>query len=279
MFSRVMLALDLSELTSRMLDVFYSVCLDPGTEVYLLHVVRKSENFAQTTPYSKKTYSRLKGLAQDIKNAGYDNVEILWESNQDVLDGIQKAVDQYDINLLIMASHGKGVWASTFRGSSTFNAVRAIDIPTLVVKGDYKCSDYLQRILLPTDFSRKSLIALNFIRNLRENVGEVIFVHVIEGVRGDDELLENKEMAEDMLVELCNEMQNFGIKSRYVIADGGAASKEICKLAEEENCSIVITGKTGAGPIKGLLMGSTAQNILLNSGRTLWVMPDEESDE
>ena len=279
MFSRVMLALDLSELTSRMLDVFYSVCLDPGTEVYLLHVVRKSENFAQTTPYYKKTYSRLKGLAQDIRNAGYDNVEILWESNQDVLDGIQKAVDQYDINLLLMASHGKGVWASTFRGSSTFNVVRAIDIPTLVIKGDYKCSDYLQRILLPTDFSRKSLIALNFIRNLRENVGEVIFVHVIEGVRGDEELRENKEMAEDMLQELCNEMQDFGIQSRYVIADGGAASKEVCKLAEEENCSLVITGKTGAGPIKGLLMGSTAQNILLNANRTLWVMPDEESDE
>ena len=279
MFSRVMLALDLSELTSRMLDVFYSVCLDPGTEVYLLHVVRKSENFAQTTPYYKKTYSRLKGLAQDIRNAGYDNVEILWEGNQDVLDGIQKAVDQYDINLLLMASHGKGVWASTFRGSSTFNVVRAIDIPTLVIKGDYKCSDYLQRILLPTDFSRKSLIALNFIRNLRENVGEVIFVHVIEGVRGDEELRENKEMAEDMLQELCNEMQDFGIQSRYVIADGGAASKEVCKLAEEENCSLVITGKTGAGPIKGLLMGSTAQNILLNANRTLWVMPEEESDE
>ena len=276
MFSRVMLALDLSELTPRMLDVFYSICLSPETEVHLLHVVKRPEDYAKTSPYYKKTYSRLNGLAQDIKNAGYDKVEILWESNPDVLNGIQKAVDQYDINLLIMASHGKGLWASTFRGSSTFNAVRAIDIPTLVVKGDYKCSDYLQRILLPTDFSRKSLIALNFIRNLRENVGEVIFVHVIEGVRGDDELLENKEMA---VVELCNEMQNFGIKSRYVIADGGAASKEICKLAEEENCSIVITGKTGAGPIKGLLMGSTAQNILLNSGRTLWVMPDEESDE
>lgn len=279
MFSRVMLALDLSELTSRMLDVFYSVCLDPGTEVYLLHVVKRTEDYAKTSNYYKKIYSRLNGLAQDIKNAGYDKVDVLWESNPDVLNGIQKAVDQYDINLLIMASHGKGLWASTFRGSSTFNAVRAIDIPTLVVKGDYRCSDYLQRILLPTDFSRKSLIALNFIRNLRENVGEVIFVHVIEGVRGDDELLENKEMAEDMLLELCNEMQNFGIKSRYVIADGGAASKEICKLAEEENCSLVITGKTGAGPIKGLLMGSTAQNILLNSGRTLWVMPDEENDE
>lgn len=279
MFSRVMLALDLSELTSRMLDVLYSVCLDPETEVYLLHVVRKAEDAAETSSYYKKTYSRLKGLAQDIRNAGYDNVKVLWETDEDILNGIRKAADQYNVNLMIMASHGKGVWASTFRGSSTFNAVRAIEIPTLIVKGDYKCDDYLNRILLPTDFSRKSLIALNYIRNLREHVGEVLFVHVIEGVRGDEELTESKEMAEDMLVELCNEMQNFGINSRYVLADGGAASKEICKLAEEENCSLIISGRTGAGPIKGLLMGSTAQNILLNASRTLWVMPDEESED
>lgn len=279
MFSRVMLALDLSELTSRMLDVLYSVCLDPETEVYLLHVVRKAEDAAETSSYYKKTYSRLKGLAQDIRNAGYDDVKVLWETDEDILNGIRKAADQYNVNLMIMASHGKGVWASTFRGSSTFNAVRAIEIPTLIVKGDYKCDDYLNRILLPTDFSRKSLIALNYIRNLREHVGEVLFVHVIEGVRGDEELTESKEMAEDMLVELCNEMQNFGINSRYVIADGGAASKEICKLAEEENCSLIISGRTGAGPIKGLLMGSTAQNILLNASRTLWVMPDEESED
>lgn len=279
MFSRVMLALDLSELTSRMLDVLYSVCLDPETEVYLLHVVRKAEDAAETSSYYKKTYSRLKGLAQDIRNAGYDNVKVLWETDEDILNGIRKAADQYNVNLMIMASHGKGVWASTFRGSSTFNAVRAIEIPTLIVKGDYKCDDYLNRILLPTDFSRKSLIALNYIRNLREHVGEVLFVHVIEGVRGDEELTESKEMAEDMLVELCNEMQNFGINSQYVIADGGAASKEICKLAEEENCSLIISGRTGAGPIKGLLMGSTAQNILLNASRTLWVMPDEDSED
>jgi nucleotide-binding universal stress UspA family protein len=279
MFSQVMLALDLSELTSRMLDVLYSVCLDPETEVYLLHVVRKAEDAAETSSYYKKTYSRLKGLAQDIRNAGYDDVKVLWETDEDILNGIRKAADQYNVNLMIMASHGKGGWASTFRGRSTFNAVRAIEIPTLIVKGDYKCDDYLNRILLPTDFSRKSLIALNYIRNLREHVGEVLFVHVIEGVRGDEELTESKEMAEDMLVELCNEMQNFGINSRYVIADGGAASKEICKLAEEENCSLIISGRTGAGPIKGLLMGSTAQNILLNASRTLWVMPDEDSED
>ena len=55
MFSRVMLALDLSELTPRMLDVLYSVCLDPETEIYLLHVVKNAENVSETSPYYKKS--------------------------------------------------------------------------------------------------------------------------------------------------------------------------------------------------------------------------------
>ena len=109
MFSRVMLALDLSELTPRMLDVFYSICLDPETEVYLLHVVKKAENFAKSSAYYKKTYSRLNGLAQDIQKAGYDNVDILWESNPDVLNGIQKAVDQYDAKASGPARSGEAI--------------------------------------------------------------------------------------------------------------------------------------------------------------------------
>ena len=199
--------------------------------------------------------------------------------NNDVIEGTQTAIEQHDIELLLLGSHGKGLWESTFGGSNIFNAIRTVELPTLVVKDGYVCSDYLQRILLPTDFSRKSLVALKLIRNLREQIGEVIFVHVVENTRGEEELRERMDLAEDMLIELRNEMQNFGVHSRYILVESGTASKEICRIAEEEDCSLIFSGKTGAGPIKGMLMGSTAQNILLNSPRSLWIMPDDDSDE
>lgn len=279
MFAKVLLAIDLSAITPRILEAFYSVCPDPETEVYLLHIVEEAANAEVSSKYYKKNYSRLKGMAQDIMDAGYDRAEILWQLNSDVSAGIREAIEQQGAELLIIASHGKGLWESAFRGSNTFDAVRTAEIPTLVIKDGYECTNYLQRILLPTDFSRKSLIGLNLLRNLREQVGDVVFVHVVEGVRGEDELREQKSLAEDMLVELCNEAQDFGIKAWYIVLEGGAASKEICRIAEEENCSLIFTGRTGAGPIKGLLMGSTAQNILLHSERSLWVLPDDDNDD
>ena len=279
MFSKVMLAIDLSEVTPQIVEAFYSVCPASETEVYLLHVVEDAVSAEASSKYYKKNYSRLKGIAQDIKNAGYDHVEILWQLNTDVTQGTQAAIDQHNIELLILGSHGKGLWESAFGGSNIFKAIRTIEIPTLVVKNGYSGSDYLQRILLPTDFSRKSLVALKLIRNLREHIGEVIFVHVIENTRGSEEQRERVALAEDMLIELRNEMQNFGVHSRYILVESGTASKEICRIAEEENGSLIFSGKTGSGPIKGMLMGSTAQNILLNSSRSLWIMPDEDSDD
>lgn len=279
MFGKVLLAIDLSAVSFRILDVFYSMCPDPGTGVSLLHIVEDAANAESTGKYYKKNYSRLKGMAQDIVNAGYDHAEILWRLNSNVAAGIREAAVQQEADLLILASHGKGLWESAFRGSNTFEAVRAAEIPTLIVKDGYSCTNYLQRILLPTDFSRKSLAGLNLLRNLREHVGEVIFVHVVEDVRGEEELREQKGLAEDMLTELCNEAQDFGMNARYMVMEGGAASKEICRIAEEENCSLIFTGRTGAGPLKGLLMGSTAQNILLHSSRSLLVLPDDDTED
>lgn len=36
--------------------------------------------------------------------------------------------------------------------------------------------DMLRKLMIPTDFSKKSLVALNLIRSLREHVAEVVFV-------------------------------------------------------------------------------------------------------
>ena len=278
MFTKVMLAMDLSEHTDDMLDAFYSLCPDPETEAYILHVVETAEEADPAGSYYKKTHSRLRSYATDIRNAGYDKVEVVWQKERDVLRGIIRAVDKYDVDLLIMVSHGKGLLESTISGSNTFNAVRAVDIPTLIVKETEKESDYLRRVLLPTDFSRKSLLGLDFLRSMREHVGEVVFVHVVERFRSEDQLREQKEVAEDMLQELKGEMRDFGINSRYIISTG-VASREICRIAKEEDCSLIFTSKTGAGLVKGLLMGSTAHNIALNSERSLMVTPKYDNDD
>ena len=58
----------------------------------------------------------------------------------------------------------------------------AVEVLLLINKDDEEEENVnlLETVLVPTDFSRKSLEALNIIRTLREFVGKVLFVHVIE---------------------------------------------------------------------------------------------------
>ena len=125
----------------------------------------------------------------------------------------------------------------------------------------------LHRILVPTDFSLKSLSALDVIRMLREHINEVVFVHVVERSRSQTDLDDKMRTAGLRLQELVDEMKIFGIKATYHVRKG-AASKEILRLAEKEDVSLIVMAKTGAGLVKGLVMGSTAQNVTLNAERT-----------
>lgn len=182
----------------------------------------------------------------------------------------------------MVASHGKGFFKSALLGSTTFDLARATDRPLFVSKPVEDAGDellqknLLHRILVPTDFSLKSLSALDVIRMLREHISEVVFVHVVERSRSQDDLEDKMKTASNRLQELVDEMKIFGIKAGFHVRKG-AASKEILRIAEKEDVSLIVMAKTGAGLVKGLVMGSTAQNVTLNSERSLLLLPPENA--
>ena len=165
-------------------------------------------------------------------------------------------------------------------GSTTFDLARATTLPLFISKdGGADASKLLDTILIPTDFSKKSLAALNVVRGLREFVGNVIFIHVIERFRSKEDYKEKYGNARMFLQELVDELKIFGIDADFRISRG-AASKEIVNLARQEHANLIIVSKTGAGLVKGLVMGSTAQNVVLNSTCGILLLPaDDAADD
>ena len=84
---------------------------------------------------------------------------------------------------------------------------------------------------------------------LREHISEVVFVHVVERSRSQDDLEDKMKTASNRLQELVDEMK-FGIKAGFHVRKG-AASKEILRIAEKEDVSLIVMAKTGAGLVKG----------------------------
>lgn len=279
MFTKVLLAMDLTPKSEILLPCLYSLCPDTNTEIILTYVFDDEED---ADPYSgsyKKVYSKLQGYVNELVRNGYESVSIEIRSGE-VFEEVTGAGDAQEVDLTLVASHGKGFFRSALWGSTTFDLARASERPLFVAKTDGESdeiadTELLRKVMIPTDFSKKSLVALNLIRSLREHVAEVVFVYVVERSRNQDDLESKLQNAEVRMEELVAEMKLFGIQASYLV-DKGAASKKICRWAEKENVSMIAMTKTGAGLVKGLVMGATAQNVTLNSERSLLLLPADE---
>ena len=276
-FAKVLLATDLTPQSDNLTECLFSLCPDTETEVVLAHVFDDDDDADPDGSNYKKVNSRLEGYKNDLEQAGYEEVTVVTPVGDEPFEAICDAGEEHEADLLMVASHGKGFLKSTLMGSTTFDLARATTLPLFISKEDNKdASKLLDTILIPTDFSQKSLDCLNVVRGLREYIGNVIFVHVIERYRSKEEYKEKYGNARLFLQELVDELKIFGIKADYHIGRG-AASKEIVHVSRQEHASLIIIAKTGAGLVKGLVMGSTAQNVVLNSTCGILLLPADDA--
>lgn len=272
-FSRVLMATDLSHQSVNMTDGLTSLCPDKDTNVILAHVFEDDEDADPRSSQYRDVLEKLNNYRNALAREGYNNLNII-TSKGDPAKEIHRLTEENDCDLIFVASHGKGFIRSAIIGTSTtYDLARAALQPIFIDKDDEDAQEnLLTKVLVATDFSKKSLQALEILRELRDNVGSVLFVHVIED--DDDTSLED---AETFLQELIDELKIFGIPSEYVIRKG-VASKEIIRAAEEKGCQMITMAKTGAGAGNMDPLGSTSKNLLLNAECALLLIPDVDDD-
>lgn len=278
-FTKVLLATDLSPQADKLTECLFSLCPDTETEVVLAHVFDDEDDADPDGSSYKKARSRLEGYKNDIEQAGYEEISIVTPTGE-TTPALTALAEECEADLLLVASHRKGFFKRALMGSTTYELARAANLPLLINKDeeDEATGNLLETVLLPTDFSRKSLEGLNIIRSLREFVGRVIFVHVIEHSRGKRDYKEKYGSAMLFLQELVDEMKIFGIDADYRIAHG-VASKKIAAICERDNVSLIMLAKTGADMTSGDDLGSTSENLVLNADCAVMLLPAEDNDD
>lgn len=280
-FNRVMLATDLSNASDRLTDCLFEICPDIETEVVVAHVITDDEDADPHSSGYKQIQLQLKKYEDDFLRAGYENVRVITPSGE-AIEEIKVLTETHEPDLLFLASHGKGFLRRAFQGSTTFDLVSITTCPLFILKEDEMVlpEHLLKKVVVPTDFSKESLAALNIIRSLREQIEEVIFVHVIEKTRNDDERDEKRKKAEQKLNELAEEVRIFGMNCTVRVAKG-TASKQTQKIADKVGATMIVLAKVGQGYKKGKFLGSTAQNIIVNTDTPVLLLPlvEENTEE
>ncbi|MGD0820831.1 MAG: universal stress protein [Desulfomonilia bacterium] len=128
------------------------------------------------------------------------------------------------------------------------------------------------KILYPTDFSEIAHKALPYIEALKSaGANEVIILHVndetcVNTLRiftAQDVLALEKRLKDSALNQIApleDELRSKGFRVKSHI-DNGIPFREILKVAEEENVSIIIMGSHGKNSIIEIMLGSVAEKV------------------
>ena len=279
-FDKVLLATDLSKQSDNLLGCLVNLCPDVETEIVLAHVFDDDEDADPHGSHYKEVIEHLQKDKAKLEAAGYESITVLTPEGEDPDEVLNKIAEKQEVDLVMVASHGKGFFERTFHGSTTYDLAKDITIPLFIDRDDDDDNEdkLLSNIMVATDFSKRSLESLNIIRSWREHVGKVLFLHVIEHSRDHQDYRNRYNDAEMQLEELVEELKVFGIEASYHISKG-AASKRIDAIAERENISLIMLGRGGMDMANGLELGSSAENVILNVDKSILLLPVDDNDD
>ncbi len=132
----------------------------------------------------------------------------------------------------------------------------------------------LKKILVPTDFSDTSAVAVRYARALADAFGaSVHLIHVVEdpfvyGWTGEGyipDLPQFRESLAGSARERLNQVFNPSEREKYhaaVCVLFGSSFLEIVRYAKQHEIDVIVMGTHGRGPIAHMLMGSVAEKVV-----------------
>jgi nucleotide-binding universal stress UspA family protein len=125
----------------------------------------------------------------------------------------------------------------------------------------------LRQILLPTDFSEPSAVALTYAKAFAGNFQASLHVrHVVEDVYAAWEAIpfiieDIEKSAQRQLRDLLTDAEREQFRAQAVTRRG-SPFVEIVRYAREQEIDLIVMGTHGRGPIAHMLIGSVAEKVV-----------------
>lgn len=142
---KISVAVDFSDVMPYVLDEAIKIAAPTMARIYLIHVIETTpaygmygfspEEIPMVGPSSKElkdaARNKLKAQADILREQEISVEEVVLEGNP--LDEVLHYIEENDIDMLVVGSHGRGLLTSMFLGSVADGAIRRAKVPVLVV--------------------------------------------------------------------------------------------------------------------------------------------------
>lgn len=295
---KILYPTDFSECSKQALNQAIFLAEALGAELHMLHAVvlhaDDIEDEEHQFPESHELLARMFEVAESrmAELAGQHDSALL-RIRQERRRGYSAAsvIADYavenDIDLVVMATHGRRLATRLLLGSTAEEVLRRAPCPVLTLSPRAEPHTAIRRILAPVDFSEHTPRGIELAAELAGRFGaELTLLHVIEwpiqpdfyGWSASQGALDDlTRRADTELRRLAAELtaSPTAVRHRALV---GHAPAHIVRLVEEDGFDLVVLPTHGLRGFNRLLMGSTAREITRQAAcPVLCIGPDSKS--
>jgi nucleotide-binding universal stress UspA family protein len=271
----ILVPLDGSELSARVLPIVAALAPATGAKVVLLRVVEEDKGQKDRPRFLDACYADLEQRLRVLEAIGLKaQGEVL---SGDPADRIVVFAREHHSSLIAMASHGRSGFSRWIRGSIAERVLRTSPVPLLMVTPfslKEGAAPSFAKILVPLDGSALSRGILPLIKEIARAFGSEVILHqcvqvpVVEYPVGG--LIMSDDEAKAMLRDQARELEGVNVS---IHADIGIPAWSIVETADREKVDLVAMSTHGRSGVARWVFGSTAEHVFRHCPTPLLVNP------
>lgn len=285
---RILFPTDFSDGAARAFPRAVALADEHDAELHILNAIGPHEEPETSLPVSRATLREWLGTPPREPGPDLDALSIV----QTQVEGdappeeITAYVEEQEIDLVVMGTHGRRGAQRMLLGSVTEEVVRKAVCPVLTVRTDAEETPSLamRRILVPVDFSDASKAAVRHAKEIAQpDEAKLDLLHVLEQVvypsayGVDPAHLATREVlarVEKTLGDIARE--DGGYDRVQTSVKVGYAPLTILDYAEDNEVDLIVIATHGRTGFDRVLLGSVAERVIRRSPVPVFVVKPEQ---
>jgi nucleotide-binding universal stress UspA family protein len=310
MYDRILVPLDGSALAEIVFPYAIELARKFNLEVVLIHIAdrKDSESLRLPQAYVDRTADAIKRKVADDPKERSANAQLTrgTKVSSEVVVGspaeeILRYADEHDIDLILMATHGRSGISRWVMGSVADRVLRSSHIPVLLVRAgiiqNIAHNEWPGTMLVPLDGSGLAELVLPHVIALanKPNAGNaevtLLMVHELVvpwfpspeslerlGEIAAEDMARSKRSEKNYLARIEKQLNDSGVRASSEVLDGQPA-EEIIHYAGKKAFSLILMTTHGSSGLTRWAYGSVAEKVLLAaSSPILLVRPASPGD-
>lgn len=287
MFSKILVATDLSEASSHVIGCLGGLRALGAKEIILAHALGIRHLDYLKYEWIKSAEPILFAQKNVLEKLGYKvKIEI---GDSDPAWEVNKIADKEKASLIAIGTHGKSMLSHMLLGGVATGIMQTVRKPLLIIrlqmteagnvtKCKVVCHDFKKEILYATDFSDTAQEAFTYVEKIVEGgCRKVTLMHVQDKTRIDrhlkNRLKEFNQIDKERLEMLKSRLIKKGAKRVEVLLSYGLPINEILKASKKGGYSLIVMGSQGRGYAKELFLGSVSHNVVRHASLPVLLVP------